>query len=36
MSSYQAHPLAAIVAFLLHLLGTGTVAQESEEFDAEA
>lgn len=35
MSSYQAYPLAAVLLFC-SLVSAGTVAQESEEFDAEA
>ena len=35
MSSYQAYPLAAVLLFC-SLVSAGTVAQESEKFDAEA
>ena len=35
MISYQAYPLAAMLLFC-SLVSAGTVAQESEEFDAEA
>ena len=35
MSSYQTHTLAAMLLFC-SLVSAGTVAQESEEFDAEA
>ena len=35
MSSYQAYPLAAMLLFC-SLVSAGTVAQESEKFDAEA
>tara|TARA_Y100001935_G_scaffold76365_1_gene63785 strand:+ start:1536 stop:1904 length:369 start_codon:yes stop_codon:yes gene_type:complete len=35
MSSYQAHPLAAMLLFS-SLVSAGAVAQESEEFDAKA